>query len=307
MNVSFLITNAEWRCCKCQRAVHDALRALGHRVKVDRPAMGPRRAAENFDCAFIWNGVHGIRGDAVRAFHAAGKPAFIMERGFFDRMRHMQIDAAGFNHTASWADTLIEPAPQEGRGRFEAIRDSPPIPTAARNDGYVLVLLQVPTDSQLRDSEIHHPGPLVDAVEDAMPRNIPLRVRAHPISQWNCGTRRNGRPRHARMLTGPGAPGLADAVAGARFCLTINSNSGNEALAMGCPVLCLGPALYAMAGAAMQTTLAGMAVAIRDMLDGWHAPQGLVENYLYHLACRQYGIDELRTGAPLRSALGGLA
>jgi len=300
MNVSFLITNAECRRGRSQRAVHDGLRALGHRVKVDRPAMGPRRAAEDFDCAFIWNGIHSNRADAVRAFRTAGKPAFIMERGFFDRMRHTQIDAAGFNHTASWTDTLTEPAPQEGRGRFEALWGSSPTPMTVRNHGYVLVLLQVPADSQLRDSEIHHPGPLVDAVENAMPRSIPLRVRPHPVSQWNSGTRRDGAPRHARMLT---SGSLADAVAGARFCLTINSNSGNEALAMGCPVLCLGPSLYAMAGAAMQTTLAGMAVGIRDMLDGWHPPQGSVKNYLYHLACRQYGIDELRTGAPLREIL----
>ena len=59
MNVSFLITNGEWRRSRCQRAVHDGLRALGHRVKVDCPATGPRRAGEGFDCAFIWNGIHG--------------------------------------------------------------------------------------------------------------------------------------------------------------------------------------------------------------------------------------------------------
>ena len=105
MNVSFLITNAEWRRCTCQRAVHDGLRALGHRVKVDRPAMGPGRADEDFDCAFIWNGIHSNRGEAIRAFRAAGKPAFIMERGFFDRMRQAQIDSVGFNHTASLTAT----------------------------------------------------------------------------------------------------------------------------------------------------------------------------------------------------------
>ena len=320
MNVSFLITNAEWRRCKCQRAVHDGLRALGHHVKVDRPEMGPRRAGENFHCAFIWNGIHSNRGDAVRAFGAAGKPAFIMERGFFDRTAWTQIDAAGFNHTASWAHSLSGPAPRAGRDRFEAVWGAPPTPMAPRRDGYVLVLLQVSADSQLANSEIHHPGPLVDAVQDALPHDVPLRVRAHPIGRWNCGVMRNGRPRHARMLSGgtafqavgDGTPqakslchrgSLAEAVAGARFCITINSNAGNEALAWGCPVLCLGPALYESAGAAMRTTLAGMADAIRDMLDGWCPAPRLVENYLHHLACRQYGIDELAAGGPLREII----
>ncbi len=297
MNVSLLIANDEWRRCKCQRAVHDGLRALGHHVKVDRPAAGPRRAGENFNCCFIWNGIHSNRGDAVRAFRAAGKPAFIMERGFFNRMVCTQIDAVGFNHTASWADTLAEPAPREGRGRFEAAWGSPPAPLRARDTGHILILLQVPADSQLKAAEIHHSGPLADAVEDATPEQYGILVRRHPLSGWSCGRDRGGRPRRARMT---GGNTLAEDVAAARFCVTINSNAGNEALALGCPVLCLGPALYEMAGVAIRTRLADMAESVRQMLDGWGPAHSAVERYLYHLACRQYGIAELRSGEALR-------
>ncbi len=93
---------------------------------------------------------------------------------------------------------------------------------------------------------------------------------------------------------------LEDAVARARFCVTINSNAGSEALALGCPVLCFGPALYEMGHVAVKTSRKTLMADILDLLAGACPTQDAVVNYLYHLACHQYGLDELRRGDCLR-------
>ena len=272
-------------------SVVSALESRGHTADIRKPAADSVRGV---DAGVIWNGRHGSRGDVHRLFAEARKPCYIMEHGFFDRMNYTQIDAAGFNHSALWAGCLDEPAPAEGASRFRAVWGCDPAPTVDR-DGYVLVLTQLHGDSQLADSETRHPGKLVRAVEAALPDGVDLRVRAHPRADWQCGSR--GR---AKMLAGT----LKDAVAGARFCVTINSNSGNEALAWGCPVLCLGPALYAMAGVAKCSKLADLASACQEMLDGWHPDRAKLTNYLHWLACRQWTDDEIADGWPLEMVMG---
>ena len=114
---------------------------------------------------------------------AKGKPAFVMERGFFDRLNYSQIDHAGFNHTASWAGKLDGPAPPDGMKRFAAVWGDEPEGFIGRR-GYCLVLLQVPADAQLADSEIRCPGPLVRAVEAMVMMAGMRRICVQTIS-WN--------------------------------------------------------------------------------------------------------------------------
>ena len=297
MKAALIVSNADWRREKSHngphRAVKTGLERLGHDVRVETPMNGPN-VVDEVDIGFIWNGCHGFRGETVRAFRNAGKPCHILERGFFDRMKHTQIDRLGFNHTASWSGCLSEPAPPKGAGRFRAVWPAEPRTPMSRRDGYALVLLQVAGDSQLRASELRHPGPLVRAVEDALPECIPIRVRAHPMSDWSCGAW--GR---ARMLAGT----LEDAVADARFCVTVNSNAGNEALAWGCPVLALGPSLYGTAGVAKEAKLADLQRDLQAMIDGWRPGRTRVTNYLYWLASRQWSVDEIAAGDCLRKVL----
>ena len=284
------MSGIEYRCRGDHRgwahhAIMDGLRARGHEVRVERP-QSCTRWPQDSDAAFVWNGAKGRRASVWKAYRDAGKPCFVAERGFFARDSHTQIDAEGFNHTASWSETLGLPAPLEGRGRFEASWGRPAVPVKARTEGHILVLGQCANDAQLRESEIVHPSHLVDALEDATPEGVPISFRCHPLRDYNIGTAR-------RTKTLRGTPLEAD-IAGARFVVTINSNAGNEALALGCPVLALGPALYCLAGAALQTPLRLLASAVGAMLDGW-TPRG-VENYLYNLACNQYTLDEFRCG-----------
>ena len=209
-----------------------------------------------------------------------------MERGFLDRFNHTQIDHAGFNHTASWAVDIAGPAPVDGVGRLAGLIETigPPRPARPRSSGHVLILGQVPGDAQLCDSEIRHAEDLVRAVEKAAGAGVELRFRPHPLGSWR--TRRGGR---TTTLDGE----LGDAIDAARFAITINSNSGNEALLRGCPVLCLGPALQAIAGVAIQTSLAGLKRNIELMLDGWRPDSRRALSYLHWLAARQWTTDEL--------------
>jgi len=333
MNVGIVCENRQWvDHGEPFRYVAQGLNRLGHVVHVVAKAPWPLFDTPP-DAIFVWNGVKGLWGQITGEARKAGIRTFIMERGFFDRFRFTQIDRSGFNHTASWASSLRDISPRDvpldGQARFVGAWGKNPEPMrwhrfATANlagggfqtcaTGYALVLCQVPNDSQLWGSELHHPGPLVRAVRDAAPRGLEVRVRAHPLSGWSSGG--------TDLKSVP----LAEAVAGAAFCVTINSNAGNEALAMGCPVLCLGPALYAMAGVARQTTLCDLPKAMEEMAAG---PSGAgdtslksasgeirrgepvppgdatVRNYLYHLACRQWSNASLRDGTPLRALFEG--
>jgi hypothetical protein len=235
------------------------------------------------DVAFIWNGVHGPREMIASQLRKHGVVVMVMERGFLDRFNHTQIDHAGFNHTASWAIGLCGPAPVTGVGRFRRLVDTIglPRPTKARRDGHILILGQVSGDAQLRDSEIRHAEDLVNAVENAAGSGVELRFRAHPLAAW--------RPDGVTALSGD----LGDAIDSARFAITVNSNSANDALLRGCPVLCLGPSLPGIAGVAIQTSLAGLRRNMELMRAGWAPDSRRVLSYLHWLAARQWTIDEL--------------
>ncbi len=294
MNIGLICSNRDWAAGDFPyRAVHAGLSRLGHRVApANSDADGPLWP-ELPEAVFLWNGVHDRSGSVRGRLVAAGVTVFVMERGWFGRFGYTQIDHAGFNHDASWVGQLSRPAPANGRRRLVASAGVEPVPPAGRA-GYALVLLQVPNDAQLRDAEIRHPGALVEAIARSTPAGIGVRLRPHPLSAWRPPA--TGR---ARLIEGT----LADALAGAKFCVTINSNAGNDALLAGRPVLCLGPALYAIAGVAAQTSLAHLPAALAEMAEGWRPDAGAVDNYLAHLACRQWSLEELADAWPLRKVL----
>jgi len=243
------------------------------------------------DFAAIWNGGKKSRAEAVRRFRENGTPVLIMEHGWLDRHNYTQLDWQGYNHRASWAKDISGPAPIEGVGRFGELQAiiGERTPVEARKDGYVLILGQTPGDHQLGDSEIHHADALVEIVRNSTTH--PIAFRGHPRCKW--------RPNDIQSLECD----LDEAIAGARFCLTINSNSGNEALWAGCPVLCLGPSLYEMAGVAMGTSVARMSHDIEMMLHGWAPDDRRVLSYFHWLCARQWSNAELASGEPLRKLL----
>ena len=282
MRAAIICTNKSWvDTTSPMRSVAIGLEMLGWDVTPTAPGDWPI-FSQLPDVAFIWNGVHGNSGRIAGELRKRGVAVMVMERGFFDRFNRTQIDHAGFNHTASWVTRLSGPAPVEGVRRFAELTATigPALATNPRRDGHVLILGQVSGDAQLRDSEIGHARQLVRAVEAASASDVELRFRPHPMDKWRSG--RN-------ELNGD----LSDAIDAAGFAITINSNSANDALLRGCPVLCLGPATPCIAGVAIQTSLTALPASIELMLAGWAPDSRRVLSYLHWLAARQWTIEEL--------------
>lgn len=278
-------------------AARIGLEASGRKVEIVQPpppgAMCWPLVASRPGAVVTWNAAKDVRAQIAARFRSEGVPVFVMERGFFARMRFSQVDPCGFGHTASWAsrEQLSGSPPPEGQARFVGSFGTDVSLMAPREKGIILVLGQIAGDAQLADSEISASEQLEQAVMDALCDSaLPSLVefRPHPLTPAG---RRNTEP-------------LREAIARSRFAVTINSNSIHEALAWGCPVLALGPALACIAGVAIQTTLANLERSLYAMNDGWAPPPDAVRDYLYTLACRQHSLEELATGEYWKKRLG---
>jgi len=276
---------------QCFRAVAGGLARIGCTVEVRD--IHEDNLLETTDLLVVWNGRKGHYKRVSDLARTMGIPRLVLENGFFDRDAYTQIDHVDILHWASWADKLPEPASAEGAERLARVWPRPLEPFGQR-DGYVLVLGQVRGDVQMQDSEISVATPLAKVVARSLRgTGVEGRFRKHP----------QARTLRARCLPVCEAETLEEAIAGARFAVMINSNGGNECLAMGCPVLCLGPALYAKAGVAKQTTMRGIKRALAEMIDGWRPETDKVRNYLRWLACHQWSQEEYRSGDVLDRVL----
>ena len=263
------------------------LESLGHTVTVSIVAKGCRT---DFDAIFGWQ----TKGENWAEILARVEcPFFKMERGWLDRQHYTQIDHEGFNHTASWATRVSHPAPTGSQRRYSEICERLPLrrPVDRRDAGYCLVLGQTGRDSQLARSEIHHPAALCDSVAANLPAGLIAAFRPHPLSKY--------RPSSMQTLD----CSLDEALEGARFVVTINSNAGNDALWAGVPVLCLGPALYEIAGVARRTSIAQLMPDLEFMMMGWLPYEHTVLRYFHWLCARQWTADELASGEPLEQIL----
>lgn len=287
------------------------LASLGFEVDMltfdSRALLGARELPE---ILIAWNGMREPAASVIKEARRFGARVLLMEMGFWQRAKYTQIDKAGTQHRASWAARLREPAPPDGAERLSRFYPNGTTPIRAKKHGYILGIGQVPKDSQLWDSEIQSPLQLQRAIKAAVPAGLPVIFRPHPLCS-NIKTPENkiilpilGDAKDAAIYRATkGGAGLNEALAGARFAITINSTAGNEAIAAGVPVLALGPALYCAAGVARQATIATMRADIQAMLDGWAPKQDAVDNYLRWLAARQWTADELSGGAVLRMLL----
>lgn len=307
-NVAVLAKGREWRDAGLvigypHRHLIEGLKAIGLEPNILNDTAVPasdRTMAKLFspdiEAVWMWNAWKGARKKLRLELQAAGKIVMTMEHAFFDRRRErVQIDHGGFSQMASWCRTEVFDAPASGHDRLRMMAGRAPQAQVARREGYILVILQVPNDGQLADSEIQTPGPLVRAVEASAPEGVDIRVRAHPVCPWSCRTNRR-----ARMSEGKT---LEEDIAGARFVVTINSTAGVKTILMGCPLLCLGPAMYATAGVAFETSIADLAEAISVMLSGWSPRTDKATNFLRHLANHQWTFAELAQGDVLKELL----
>jgi hypothetical protein len=243
----------------------------------------------------VWNGMREPMNKVVAAAVKDGVKVFRIENGFYDRKNYCQCDPEGILHWSGFARRIKEPAAMY-QSRFEAIWKKPIIAIGKNSDrNTILVLGQTNGDTQLFDSEIKHPVEIERAVAKAVKgldlHGRTVEFRPHPLDK-----RFVRNPLTKRYLPASRHASLEEALLSAAFVITINSNAGVEALAHGCPVLCFGPATYAMAGVAKRTTMDTLRRDIVAMLNGWRPSQDDVNNYLYQLAGNQYSLDEFRSG-----------
>ena len=270
------------------QAIAQGLAAAGFTVVVADLEDAPQELVTS-DLLALWNGRKSTYGQLAASARRFGLPVLCIEHGFFDRRAHVQIDHEGILHWASWRREFKNPAPAEGAERLACIWPRPLDPFHKRRDGYVLVIGQLRGDSQLAESEITIPADLERLVARSVPEGVGAVFRPHPKA-------RRQRSNHLPLCK---AATLEEAVCGARFAVMVNSNSGNECLALGCPVLCFGPALYAQAGVARQTTVKAFRKDLTEMLAGWRPDEPTTRNYLHWLACRQWNADDLADGRVL--------
>lgn len=245
--------------------------------------------------------------------HAAdrfGCPILFCEHGFFDRNNYTQVDHAGFLHTASWAKHIPYRWDIPTIERFQQFYPNPIVPQQNKN-GPIIVLGQVPGDTQLLDSEISNPLELQQLIVDALAQipNAPKAYfRPHPIAghhaahrQWRTlpelPVQANEREHYLRSQAGLS---LKDALAGARFVVAINSNALNDAMLLGIPCMAFGPCIGIDADVIHKATVATLVDDLRHMIAGWKPTAHRVLSYLGRLAMRQWSAKELRDPETLR-------
>lgn len=295
-------------------AIATGLQASGYTVR--RAATGEDLATGLLrpDLLVCWNGRRDLTWRA--ASRRLGIPALYLEHGFWQRQAYTQVDHEGFLHQASWRRNLGAAAPEGSAARLTRfLGGADLVPMAPRSTGHVLVLGQVAGDTQMQDSEIEGPVPLLKALDRGLPAGLRAFFRPHPQTGSQARLRifrrvpelppdPDERTAYARTK---GGPGLAKALESARFCVAINTNALNEALAAGIPCLAFGPMLGIDAGAVRRTTLATLTRDLQAMADGWCPDSATVARYLQHLAARQYARNELADPAvlaPLLAAAG---
>lgn len=230
---------------------------------------------------------------------ACGAKHVCLEHGFFERGEYSQAASAGFLHWASWAENINDEPPAEARQRLDRVAPDR-CPVMAR-PGYILTLGQLSMDSQMDESEIKGAAVLQQYVARNLPHGTKAYFRPHPLDNYSPHPLHETLPlmtlakesnsyRHTKH-----GSGLAEALAGASFVITINSNSIVEALCAGVPCLAFGPHLGIKANVVKKATVATLAEDIKAMLDGWAPAQDDVDRFLSWLAFRQYSRAELST------------
>lgn len=167
------------------------------------------------------------------------RPLYVELGWLADRGTALQIDRAGCNGLASWAEQPLDPAlvPRSVVG-----------PPAVRETGPLLVCLRYEGSPQRRAAET---SPWfrtnIEWVRALLHAPLPLRLRAHHKT-WPQFTNALGAVFGERVEWSHAAA-LEDDLATARAVAVIDSTAGAQALERGLPVLCFGRQVFRAPGA----------------------------------------------------------
>lgn len=193
------------------QAFHDGLRRHGVGVRI----VGEYAPA---DLVIMWGT---RRTDLIARAKADGCRVCILERGYLgDRMRWTSVSfGGGLNGRAEFR------GPFNDARRFET-HFADLMKPWRRQDGYALILGQVPGDMSVRDANIG--ARYVDWADTLLRRGIAVKFRPHPKAD---------RRRFINLEPMAANVSLAEALAGASWALTWNSNGGVDAVMAGVPTV----------------------------------------------------------------------
>lgn len=231
--------------------------------------------------AIVIDGMRAGGLQTVRQAAERGIPCVVIDNGFLRRVNtpkdhdtgHFYIGFGGLG----WAPPV---APDHAR--FRALDITPTI-RAARPDGPVLILGQVPGDASHGLS-----APALAAVYARMVRELRaagvdrIRFRPHPLG-WSMA------PDGCEQRE-PGAESLDAAIADARFVIALNSNAGLDAILAGVPAVTVLPSHYG--------PLAYRWPVIPSVIDPPHPDA--IEAHCARLAWAQWTLAEMRAAEPQR-------
>lgn len=212
---------------------HAAAYGLGV-VKLSRrnPVRIESVALKNASFVWVWNGFHDNSAQFREVASRMGIPFALCEWGLLPQDKTFSIDPSGFcgwssmNGDLSWVNRADMKRMEDAR--HELHRQHP-----EREDGYVLVTLQIASDTQiLYNTPYRTMQEFIDHVEGIFPGER-LIFRPHPKDQTNYRVR----GLNAKVSRDGG---FMDVLAGARSVVGLTSTCLLEAAVYGKPVLALG-------------------------------------------------------------------
>ncbi len=261
-----------------------------------------------------WNGHTGAWANALRLYKAAhGLPGGFMERGPYPDATF--FDPEGVNGFASFAGAPVASEPGVGPAVPPPVsrRKTILVPLQVRDDSNVM--LHAPRIRRMRDLAL-----FALAAAERLGADWNVVARPHPEELPSA---RLNLPLHPR-LTVDGAAALADQIAAASVCVTINSMAGLEAALAGRVTACLGEGIYCRQTFVVEAQEADAETAadrLRRRLESGAAPSAEASRFIGWLERRnlfraaedpetrrdkllRMGLDPSRAAPPSGSPLG---
>lgn len=250
-------------CIFTRPAGHQAVHAEAFRDGLKRHGVNAQMETINTvvecDLAVFWG--HRRR-DIIARQKAIGGRYLVMERGYLgDRFVWTSLGYDGLNGRAEFC--VGDASPDRWEQHFAHLMQP-----WRRRDGYALVMGQVLGDASLEGA--NYPRWVAETVSDLKARGWSVMFRAHPKD--------TGQRHGCSTIAGS----LSDALDGAAFVVTWNSNSGVDAALAGVPVVTCDRGSMAWE------------VAAHDLGDAGITPDR--EAWAHRLAWKQWRIDEIRDG-----------
>ena len=198
-------------------------------VRFNSPMRVSGEVLPKCDAVVLFNGAHPKYRSIVDTARRRGVYTIFIELGWLPQRPYNQVDFNGINADVSWANDSLG-----------NVSDSP----IKLKPGKLLVPLQNDEDVSIRSQ-----SPWFSCMFQFLKylgehSTMPLIIRKHPRHIAKTDRRVIRLVEGSKKMVWDQSPSLTVALGNARAVATINSTSGLEAIAAGCPVLCFGHAIY---------------------------------------------------------------